>query len=81
MIKRINEISTELEAAIETVSTLTKVLEIALKKELIKASEREADLLIESIKKSQEINKLNRKLKLLKKNDSNDSNVKKKIIK
>ena len=63
MIKRINKISAKLEAAVEIVSSLTKVLEIALKNELIKASEREADLLIESIKKSQEIAKLQRQIR------------------
>ena len=63
MLKRINKISAKLEAAVEIVSSLTKVLEIALKNELIKASEREADLLIESIKKSQEIAKLQRQIR------------------
>ena len=63
MNKRINEVSTELETAIERVSSLTKVLEIALKNELIKASERESDLLIESIKKSQEIERLQRQIR------------------
>jgi hypothetical protein len=63
MIKRINKISAKLEAAVEIVSSLTKVLEIALKNELIKASEREADLLIESIKKSQEIERLQRQIR------------------
>ena len=63
MLKRINKISAKLEAAVEIVSSLTKVLEIALKNELIKASEREADLLIESIKKSQEIERLQRQIR------------------
>ena len=73
MDKRINEVSAELETAIETVSTLTKVLEIALKKELIKSSEREAALLIESIKKSQEIERLQNQIRS---NNENTRNIK-----